>query len=130
MKIETGKAEFSAYSTREWIVDFETGGNGEPEVTLSSIAQDIRFALSTERYKYPIMGANFGATFDDLIGTDYNYIRSEIARRIKDALSTDDRILSVGDFDFQKVDETGMLITCIVKTSLGDVPVSTTVITQ
>lgn len=127
MKIETANAEFSSYSSNEWRVDFETGEIYEPETSLEVMAQDIRFALETDRYKYPIMGANFGATFDDLIGTDYNYIQSEIVRRIRDALSIDDRIVSVGDFEFKQGAESDIIVSCVVSTAIGDVAIQTTI---
>ena len=114
MKISTANAIFTTYPNREWVVDFNTGDNGEPDSTLDAVAQDIRFALSTERYKYPIMGANFGATFDDLVGSDYNYI-----------LSTDDRVISIEDFVFKKQSNDAIFVSCVVKTNVGDVPIST-----
>lgn len=128
MRINTSKVEFSSYPNNEWIVNFENGFDTEPESNLSAIAQDVRFALGTERYKYPIMGANFGVTFEDLIGTDYNYIRSEVARRIQDALSIDDRIIGVTNFKFEQLDDSGMFISCVVSTVLGDIPIETTII--
>jgi hypothetical protein len=127
MNIKTSKVEFASYSSNEWIVDFESGNNGEPRSSLASIAQDIQFALETDRYKWPIMGSNFGATFDDLIGSDYNYIRSEVVRRIREALSIDDRILQVDDFQFTQLDNSGILISCVVTTTFGNVSVSKTI---
>lgn len=127
MNIKTSRVEFASYSSNEWIVDFESGDNGQPKSILDAVAQDVRFALSTDRYKWPIMGSNFGVTFDDLIGTDYNYIRSEVVRRIRDALSIDDRILQVDDFQFTPIEDSGILISCVVQTTFGDVSVSTTI---
>lgn len=127
MNITTSNAEFISYPSNEWIVEFDSGYNKDPESNLQSIAQDIRFALETERYKWPIMGANFGTSFQDLIGTDYNYIRSEIVRRINDALSIDDRILTIGEFEFQKLQDSGMLVKCTITTIMGDVTISTTI---
>lgn len=127
MNIKTSRVEFASYSSNEWIVDFESGDNGQPKSILDAVAQDVRFALSTDRYKWPIMGSNFGVTFDDLIGTDYNYIRSEVVRRIRDALSIDDRILQVDDFQFTPLEDSGILISCVVQTTFGDVSVSTTI---
>lgn len=127
MNIKTSRVEFASYSSNEWIVDFESGDNGQPKSILDSVAQDIRFALGTDRYKWPIMGSNFGVSFDDLIGTDYNYIRSEVVRRIRDALSIDDRILQVDDFQFTPLEDSGILISCVVQTTFGDVSVSTTI---
>lgn len=127
MDITTSNAEFISYPSNEWIVEFDSGYNKDPESNLQSVAQDIRFALETERYKWPIMGANFGTSFQDLIGTDYNYIRSEIVRRINDALSIDDRILTIGEFEFQKLQDSGMLVKCTITTIMGDVTISTTI---
>ncbi len=127
MKIETSNAEFASYSSNEWRVDFDTGNIGEPETSLAVMAQDIRFSLETERYKYPIMGANFGATFDDLIGSDYNYIQSEIVRRIRDALSIDDRVVSVGDFEFKQGANSDITVSCVVSTTHGDVSIQTVI---
>ena len=126
-KIETSNAEFSSYSSNEWRVNFETGEIDDPETSLAVMAQDIRFALETDRYKYPIMGANFGATFDDLIGTDYNYIQSEIVHRIRDALSIDDRVISVGDFEFKQGAESDIIVSCVVATPLGNVAIQTAI---
>jgi hypothetical protein len=127
MNIKTSRVEFASYSSNEWIVDFETGDNGQPKSNLDAVAQDIRFALETDRYKWPIMGSNFGASFDDLIGTDYNYIRSEVVRRIRDALSIDDRILQVDEFQFTPLDDSGILISCTVSTTFGNVSLSRTI---
>jgi hypothetical protein len=126
MKIRTSKVEYSSYPNYEWIIDFDSDDMKDPKSELKTIEQAVRFSLETERYKYPIMGYNFGVTFDDLIGTDYSYIKSEIARRIRDALSIDDRIVSVDNFEFEKSDS-DMLVKFNVTTILGDITVSTRV---
>lgn len=127
MNIETSKAEFTSYSSSEWIVDFDSGNNGEPSASLEAVAQDVRFALDTERYCYPIMGANFGVSLLDLVGADYSYIRSEVARRIRDALSIDDRILSIDDFTFDRLDDAGLSVSCTITTIFGNIQASTSV---
>lgn len=120
-------AEFTQYSNNEWIVNFKSGNVSEPQANLESILQAVRFALETERFMYPIMGSNFGMSWSDLIGADYDFLRSEVVSRVKDALSIDDRIISVGDFNFVKQDDS-VLITMIVKTTVGDVNASTKII--
>ena len=127
MDITTSKAEFVSYPSNEWIVEFETGFDSEPESNIQSVAQDIRFALETERYKWPIMGGNFGASLNDLVGSDYNYIRGEIVRRINDALSIDDRITDTGEFQFENRGDSSMIVTCKVNTIFGAVRISTTI---
>lgn len=127
MQINTTNVEYGSYPNNEWIVDFEDGGNISPESNLETIVQAVRFALGTGRFKHPIMGANFGTIFDDLIGTDYDYIRSEISRRIMDALLIDDRILDVRDFQYTLGDNSAMTVSCTVETVLGNVNISTTI---
>jgi hypothetical protein len=128
MEIKTTKVEYSSYPNNEWLVDFDSESTLEPASTLQTIIQSIRFTLETERYKYPIMGANYGVVFEDLIGTDYSFIKSEIASRIRDALSVDDRIISVDDFNFTNPNGSDMLVTFSVLTILGTATVSTTII--
>lgn len=127
MKINTSNVVYSSYPNNEWIVSFEDGANSNEGSNLKTIEQAIHFALETGRFKYPIMGSNYGITLDDLIGTDYSYIKSEVARRIQDALSTDDRVIAATDFKYDVIDGSSMTVTCIVKTILGDVTVSTTI---
>lgn len=127
MKINTTNVVYSSYPNNEWIVSFEDGANAGEGSNLKTIEQAIHFALETGRFKYPIMGANYGITLDDLVGTDYSYIKSEVARRIRDALSTDDRIIEVNDFKYETVDGSSMKVECTVKTILGNVNVTTTV---
>ena len=127
MEIKTSNVEYTSYPNNEWIVDFEDGPNEGPESNLQTIAQAVHFALETKRFAYPIMGSNYGTIFDDLIGTDYEYIRSEFARRITDALLIDDRILDVKNFEYTTGELSAMTISCTVETVLGNMQISTTV---
>lgn len=127
MKINTSNVVYSSYPNNEWIVSFEDGGNSGEGSNIKTIEQAIHFALETGRFKYPIMGSNYGITLDDLIGTDYSYIKSEIARRIQDALSTDDRVKAVTSFKYETLQDSAMKVTCTVETILGDVTVTTVV---
>lgn len=120
-------AVITQYSSRDWVVDFSTGAISEPQTNLNSIAQAIRFALETERYKYPIMGNNYGINFIDLVGADFDFIQSEVKARVKDALSIDDRIISVDNFEFER-NENNVIINFVVKTIAGDINASTTII--
>ena len=127
MNIKTSNVDFVSYPTTEWIVDFETGNDSTPQSALEAVAQDIYIALNTPRYKHPIMGSNFGITLDDLVGLDYEFVQPELERRIKDALSIDDRIYDVTDFKYTMLPDSGMLCECLVRTSFGTVPVSLTI---
>lgn len=65
-----------------------------------AIRQAVFKILMTERYKYEIYDGNYGIELEDLYGKNKVYVKSELARRIKDALLTDDRIYDVSNFSF------------------------------
>lgn len=85
-----------------------------------SLKQTIFRILNTKRYAYPIYSWNYGIELDDLFGKSRDYVTSELKRRIQDALSVDDRINSVGDFEFTY---SGKSIICCftVNTIYGDI---------
>ena len=85
-----------------------------------ALIQSIYRILNTERYIYPIYSWNYGIELADLYGKSRDYIVSELKRRITDALSADERISSVGGFDFAF---TKNEITCsfIVHSIYGDI---------
>ena len=69
---------------------------------LESIKQAIYLILSTERYKYIIYSWDYGVELIDLYGKPMSYVMSELPRRIEEALTMDNRIESVTDFEFEQ----------------------------
>lgn len=67
---------------------------------LEAVKQAIYKILITERYKYEIYDWNYGIELSDLLGKPKSYVYPELERRIIDALSVDDRIKDVHDFQF------------------------------
>ena len=67
---------------------------------LDAYKQAIYKILNTERYKYVIYSWNYGVELNDLIGKPIYYVVPEIERRITEAVSQDDRTLSVSGFEF------------------------------
>ena len=74
MVIDTENVVYASYPTNEWIVDFETGQNKPPKSSIDAVSQDLKFALSVERYKFPIMGSNYGITLDK-DGVDWGHFQ-------------------------------------------------------
>lgn len=87
---------------------------------LEAMRQTVQNILQTPRYEFQIYSINYGVDFDDLIGADPDYIRATLPVRVRDALSVDDRILSVGDFTFE-FNGDHALVTCNVVTVYGSV---------
>lgn len=68
---------------------------------LDSVKQAIYLILSTERYQHIIYSWDYGVELLDLIGKPLPYVMSEVPRRITEALTQDDRIEDVTDFEFE-----------------------------
>ena len=55
----------------------------------------------------------------DLYGKPVGYVKSELKKRVKEALAQDDRILSVDAFEFEQK-HNALLVTFTVHTKQGD----------
>lgn len=65
-----------------------------------ALRQAVYKIINTERYKYVIYSWNYGIELADLFGKPLPFIYAETQRRIEEALTADDRIASVTDFEF------------------------------
>ena len=70
---------------------------------LDAVAQAVYLILSTERYKFIIYSWDYGVELVDLFGKPMPYVISELPRRIKEALTMDERINDVVDFEFEPI---------------------------
>ena len=93
---------------------------------LAAMRQAVDIILNTERFRWQIYSPNFGVELEELIGEEYDYVTSEIARRVEDAFSTDSRVLSVGNFVF--TDQGQGVLKCVfdVSTIFGPVQAEVT----
>ncbi|WP_250278894.1 DUF2634 domain-containing protein [[Clostridium] colinum] len=89
---------------------------------IKSLKQAIYKILLTKRYKYEIYDWNYGMEIDDLIGMPKEYVKIEIENRIIDALSIDDRIKDVYNFEFFDIhnDKCSLGVKFIVKSIFGN----------
>lgn len=88
---------------------------------LDAIKQSIYLILSTERYAFIIYSWDFGVELVDLIGQPMPYVMSELPRRITEALTQDDRIEDVVDFEFERNGKK-LHTTFTVVTTAGNIP--------
>lgn len=86
---------------------------------LEAVRQAIYLILNTERYQYPIYSWDYGIELIDLIGQPMPYVMSEVARRIDEALTQDDRIIGTENYEFEK-NGRGLKVTFTVVTNVGD----------
>lgn len=88
---------------------------------LEAMKQVIYKILNTERYRYPIYSWNYGVELSDLVGETVSYVCAEAERRITEALTQDDRIDEVSDFNFDINSKHEVVCTFVVHTIFGDV---------
>ena len=88
---------------------------------LDAIAQSIYLILSTERYEHLIYSWDYGVELIDLIGKPMPYVMSEVPRRITEALTQDDRIEDVVDFEFETKGKQ-LYVKFTVVSNIGNIP--------
>lgn len=81
--------------SRTWRLDFARGRVTGTIDGLEAVRQAVFKVLQTERFRYLIYSFNYGVELESLVGEDPLYVRSEIGRRIREALGQDDRIRGV-----------------------------------
>lgn len=92
--------ELVAMPSLTYKIDFQKKRMSGMTDQLAAIKQAVFIILHTERFKHMIYSDHFGIEIENLIGTNPIYVKSELARRITEALLQDDRITSIEDFQF------------------------------
>lgn len=88
---------------------------------LEAVRQAVYKILNTERYRFIIYSWNYGVELADLFGKPIPYVLPEIPRRITEALTQDDRIESVTDFDLSYTKRGAVLAKFTVHSVYGDI---------
>ena len=88
--------------TNTFMIDWPSKQISGMNAGLEAVRQAVEIILRTERFRWQIYSSNFGIELEDLPGEEYDFITSEIPRRIVEAFSLDNRILSVENFAFSK----------------------------
>ena len=86
-----------------------------------AMKQAIYKILNTERYQYVMYSWNYGIELLDLYGEPVSYVCPELERRITEALTWDDRIQTVDNFEFNISKKGEIFVTFTAHTVFGDV---------
>lgn len=86
-----------------------------------AMKQAIYKILNTERYQYVMYSWNYGIELLNLYGEPVSYVCPELERRIREALTWDDRIQTVDNFEFNISKKGEILVTFTAHTVFGDV---------
>ena len=94
-KIEKNEIEKKYYDKTYDLDDMQSFIAGR-----KAVRQAVIKALSTERFQHLIYSTDYGIETEDLVGKDCDFACVELKRRISEALSVDERISRVWNFDF------------------------------
>lgn len=108
--------------TKTYFLDIDAGRISGNVDGILAMKQAIYLILSTERYLYPVYSFDYGVEFIDLIGQPANFLLPELKRRITEALTVDERIITATDFSFENKGSS-VLVTFTVKTVYGDIEI-------
>lgn len=86
-----------------------------------AIEQAIYMILNTERYQYMIYPRYYGVELEDLFGEPVTYVCPELERRITEALTQDERIISTDAFSFDTDQKRVVKVSFTAHTVNGDI---------
>ena len=89
------------YANRTYKIEIEADRINGYTDDVDALKQAIYLILSTERYQHIIYSWDYGVELLDLFGKPMTYVIAEIPRRITEALTQDNRIDDVIDFEFE-----------------------------
>ena len=89
-----------------------------------AMKQVVYKILETERYRHVIYSRNYGIELNDLFGQPAKSVVLTLPGRIKEALTQDDRIISVDGFSFDISKKRTVAVSFTVHTVFGDMKAS------
>jgi hypothetical protein len=87
-----------------------------------ALEQAIYFILNTERYNFLIYSNSYGSEFNVISELDRDIAKSELKRRISEAILQDDRVNNVTNFEFS-YEKDSVLIKFTVFSTYGDMKI-------
>jgi hypothetical protein len=112
-----------------WNIDKNTNQISGQVDGINAVRQAVEIIMNVERFRWQIYEPYSGIETVDLLGNDAGYISSEFQRRVRDALTVDDRITGISNYT-STVSGNTMEVSFTVNTVYGDIPVETEVSLQ
>ena len=85
-----------------------------------AVRQAVEIILNIERFRWQIYRPYSGMEWDGLIGQDPGYVGAELQRRVINALTVDDRVTGISDYDYT-VDGSSLSAVFTVNTVYGSI---------
>ncbi len=115
----SGGVQYEQYPSRTWRIDKETNRIDGCSDRLQSVTQAAEVILNVERFSWQIYQPYSGVRLHDLLGQEPDFVAAELQRRIREALTVDDRISGISDFSAH-MEGDAMLVSFRVNSVYGD----------
>lgn len=83
-----------------WYINTETGHIQGTVDGLQAVRQAVEIILNVQRFRWQIYRPYSGMDWEGLIGQDAGYVGAELQRRLIDALTVDDRVTGISNYDY------------------------------
>lgn len=116
----TGGVNFQNQPSLSWYINKETNRIEGTVDGQAAVRQAVEIILNVERFRWQIYRPYSGMEWDGLIGQDPGYVGAELQRRVIDALTVDDRVTGIYDYDYT-VDGASLSAVFTVNTVYGSI---------
>lgn len=116
----TGGVNFQNQPSLSWYINKETNRIEGTVDGQAAVRQAVEIILNVERFRWQIYRPYSGMEWDGLIGQDPGYVGAELQRRVIDALTVDDRVTGISDYDYT-VDGASLSAVFTVNTVYGSI---------
>ena len=116
----TGGVNFQSQPSLSWNINKETNRIEGTVDGQAAVRQAVEIILNVERFCWQIYRPYSGMEWDGLIGQDPGYVGAELQRRVIDALTVDDRVTGISDYDYT-VDGASLSAVFTVNTVYGSI---------
>lgn len=116
----TGGVNFQTQPSLSWYINKDTNRIEGTVDGQAAVRQAVEIILNVERFRWQIYRPYSGMEWDGLIGQDPGYVGAELQRRVIDALTVDDRVTGISDYDYT-VDGSSLSAVFTVNTVYGSI---------
>lgn len=88
---------------------------------LAAMRQAIEKVLHTERFTWLIYTDNYGVELKSLLGEELDLVMAEMERIVREALSVDERIIEIENFQVTQESRNTLLVSFFVTTIFGSI---------
>lgn len=88
---------------------------------LDAMVQAYMKLLDTERFAWEIYSINYGREFDGLFGQNKQFVIAVLPQRLREALFSDDRTVSIPELTITDTGEETLEVYCRVLTTEGEI---------